>query len=332
MSIAAVIVSWDDAEATAAAVDSLLVQTIPLTEVVVVDNHPGNLTARVAGLSERCRIIRSPDNLGFAGGAALGIRETSSDWVLLLNPDAVAAPDCVDRLLKATDERTGVVGAQLLLPDGRANAGDNPVHLTGITWAGRWGEPAEAGPPRRVASVSGGAMLLRRRAYDVIGGMNEAYFLYHEDVELCWRMRLAGWDVVFQPTALATHDYTFDKGTRKWFLLERNRLRSILTCWSGRALAALMPLLAGTEIVIALQARRGGWWPELRAARRAVWAERAALLRRRRAVQATRRTSDAEIATLMTDELSSPLTTLPAQAAVNAALRLYGRALRRALR
>lgn len=310
MTVAAVIVSWDEPESTAAAVDSLLAQTTPLEEIVVVDNHPDHPTRTIPGLAQRARVIPSPTNLGFAGGAALGILETSADWVFLLNPDAVADPQCVERVLDAAGERTGIVGAQLLLPDGRANAGDNPVHLTGITWAGHYGEPAETGPPRLVASVSGGAMLIRRSAYDAIGGVNERYFLYHEDVELSWRMRLAGWDVVFQPAARVTHDYAFDKGTRKWFLLERNRAWTVLTCYSGRALLLLAPLLLATEVAVALQARRGGWWREKREAWRAVWRERRELQARRAAVQGSRVVGDREIAALMRARVETPF--LPA--------------------
>lgn len=326
MTVAAVIVSWDDAPSTAAAVDSLLAQTSPLAEVVVVDNHPDQPTLAIPGLAERARIIASPENLGFAGGAALGIRETTADWVLLLNPDAVAAPTCLERLLEAAGERTGVVGAQLLLPDGRANAGDNPVHLTGITWAGHYGEPAETTPPRAVASVSGGAMLVRRSAYDAIGGMNERYFLYHEDVELSWRMRLAGWDVVFQPAAHVTHDYSFDKGTRKWFLLERNRAWTVLTCYSGRALLLLAPLLLATELAVSVQARRGGWWPEKREAWRAVWRERHEVRERRAAVQRSRTVGDREIVELLRARIETPFLPEGPLDAAGPALDVYRRA------
>ena len=311
MTVAAVIVSWDEPQATAAAVRSLLEQTTPPAEIVVVDNHPDHPTMRVPDVTDDARVVCSAENLGFAGGAALGIRETSSEWVLLLNPDATAAPDCVERLLAAADEASGVVGAQILLPDGRVNAGDNPVHLTGITWAGHFGEPAETGPPRGVASVSGAAMLIRRSAYDAVGGMNERYFLYHEDVELSWRLHLAGWDVIFQPAARVTHDYAFDKGTAKWFLLERNRAWTVLTCYSAGALWLLAPLLLATEIAVSLEALRGGWWREKRKALGAVWRERRAIAERRRVVQGTRCVADADLLRRMTPTFETPLLDAP---------------------
>ncbi len=324
MTTAVVIVSYDDPQATAHAVASARIQTLAPDDVIVVDNGPGH---PAAALGLDATVLTPAANLGFAGGAALGARSTHADWILFLNPDAVAAPDCIERLLEATDAGTGLVGAQVLLPDGRVNAGDNPVHLIGIAWAGRYLEPREDGPPRGVASVSGAAMLARRTALEAIGGITERYFLYHEDVDLSWRMRLAGWDVRFQPRAAVTHDYAFDKGNRKWFHLERNRAWTVLTCYSGRSLVLLAPLLLASEAAIVLKARREGWWPEKRAAWAAVRKERRALAARRRAVQATRRAGDREILVRMTADLDTALLEGPAPRGATAVLRVYRRAL-----
>lgn len=327
--MAAVIVSWDDPTATRRAVESLLGQSVSLEEIVVVDNHPDHPAAAV--LEGTARVIPSP-NLGFAGGVAIGIRACSAPWVLLLNPDAVAAPDAVEHLLDAVGERTGLVGAQILLHDGRVNAGDNPVHLTGITWAGHFGEAPDTGPPRQAASVSGAAMLVRRDALDDVGGIAEAYFMYHEDVELSWRMRLGGWDVVFQPSATVIHDYEFDKGAAKWFLLERNRARTVLTCYSARALVLLAPLLIVTELAVTAWACRSGWWQEKRSALGATWRERRDIAARRHAVQARRVRPDADIVGLMTPAFDSPAIAVPRSRCADALFRAYHRVLLRALR
>ena len=320
--VAAVIVSYADAAATAAAVASLRAQTVAPAEIVVVDNHPGH---PAAALGLEATVLTPGENLGFAGGAALGARATSADWVFFLNPDALAAPDCVERLLAAAGERTGLVGAQVLLPDGRVNAGENPVHLAGIAWSGGYGQPCESGPPRGAASVSGAAMLARRAALDAVGGFSERFFLYYEDVDLGWRMRLAGWDVVFQPAAHATHDYDFDKGAEKWFFLERNRVWTLLTCYSARSLVLLAPLLAATEAAVALRARREGWWPQKRRAWSALWAARGELHARRREVQAARVAGDREIVGRMTAAFDTALVDAPLVRAARPLLEAYRR-------
>jgi GT2 family glycosyltransferase len=319
---ATVIVSYDDPQATARAVASAHAQTIAPDEVVVVDNHPAHPTL---ALDLPATVLTPGDNLGFAGGAALGARATSAEWILFLNPDAVAAPDCVEHLLAAAADGTGLIGAQVLLGDGRVNAGDNPVHLAGIAWSGGFEQPREDGPPRGVASVSGAAMLARRAALDAVGGISERFFLYYEDVDLGWRMRLAGWDVVFQPAALATHDYDFDKGTRKWFFLERNRAWTLLTCYSATSLILLAPLLLATELAVAARARREGWWPEKREAWGALWRERRAIRARRREIQASRVAGDGEIVGRMTATFDTTLVDAPLVRRASPLLEAYRR-------
>jgi GT2 family glycosyltransferase len=323
VSVAAIIVSWDNPEATTTAVASLQAQTVALDEIVVIDNHPEHPAVARSAEMAGARVIASPTNDGFAGGVARGIAETVSDWVLVLNPDVVAAPDCVSQLLAAATPTAGVIGAQVLLPDGRVNAGYNPVHLTGLAWSGRYGEPAESAPPRRAASVAGAAFLVRREAYDATGGFAQRYFLYHEDVELCLRMLLTGWDVIFQPAATVTHDYDFDRGAEKWFYLERNRAWTILTLYSERTLVLLLPLLLATEVFIAFRSLREGWWPQKRRAWQAVWAERRALRQRREDVQAMRQRSDAWLLGALTAEFDSALVDSAAAEYASRPLRFY---------
>ena len=89
--------------------------------------------------------------------------------------------------------------------------------------------------------------------------MCERFFMYEDDVDLCWRMRLAGWNVMFCPDAVVWHEYEFDKGTMKWYWLERNRLWTVLSNYSAITLVLLAPLLLGTELMVLAQAIRGRW-------------------------------------------------------------------------
>jgi GT2 family glycosyltransferase len=301
--VSAVIVSYADPTATAAAVQSLRAQAVAPVEIVVVDN---GARAELDSLDDVV-VIRPSRNVGYTGGANLGVARTSAEWVLLLNPDALADRECVERLLEATDERTGIVGAQVLLPDGRVNAGHNPLHITGISWSGRYLEPAEDAPARSVAVASGAALLVRRAAWDAVGGLAERFFMYHDDVDLAWRVRLAGYDVRFAPRARVTHDYDFDKGARKWFLLERNRAWTVLCNYDARTLALLAPVLLAAEAAVLARALSEGWATEKLRAWLAVARSAPATARRRRAVQATRHVADAEILRLMTGAFDTPL-------------------------
>ena len=204
--LSAIIVSFSDPDATRGAVESLLAQSHPPIEVLVVDNHPDARTAKrderlAAGRSRSARSLRREPRL-HRGAATWRPRRREGSWLFFLNPDARADPACLATLLEAVGPRCGVAGAQVLLPDSRTNAGDNPVHITGIAWSGRFGEPRENGLPREVGSVSGAALLARAEAFRQAGGMCERLFMYEDDVDLCWRVRLTGWTVVFCPDAI----------------------------------------------------------------------------------------------------------------------------------
>ena len=305
----AVIVSYADAAATANAARSLQQQTVPLAEVVVVNNLPG---ADLAELPEGVRLIEPATNLGYPGGANLGAAGAQTDWIFFLNPDAVAQPDCLERLLEAgTDDRVGAVGAQVLLPSGLVNAGDNPLHLNGVSWAGRYGEQAERGAPRDAAVVSGAATLVRTAAWDALGGMNAEYFLYHDDVELSLRLWISGWRVVFQPAALVEHDYEFDKGNEKWFYLERNRAWTVFSVYGSRTLLLLAPLLLATELAVFARAVGEGWWKEKLRAWAATARDHQTVRGRRREIQRLRAVSDASWLRLTTNEFDTQLTESP---------------------
>ncbi len=321
--IRAVIVSYSDPQAAARAVKSLRDQTVDLSEIVVVNNRPNE---SVVETGNGVTLIEPATNLGYAGGANLGALGSDSDWLFFLNPDAVAAEDCLSRLLDAAgDAEVGAVGAQVLLPDGRVNAGDNPLHISGLSWSGRYGEPPEAGPPRDVAVVSGAAVLVRTAAWEALGGLAEEFFLYYDDVDFALRLQIAGWRVVFQPAAIVEHDYEFDKGDLKWFYLERNRAWSIATVPSSRTLLLLAPLLAASEIGLLGRAIREGWWRQKLRAWRSVLSNLTAIEQRRRVVQATRTNSDRDWLQLTRSAVDSPLAASSAARAAAPLLSWYRR-------
>ena len=227
-----------------------------------------------------------------------------------LNPDARAQGDCLDTLITAAeaDESIAIVGAQILLEDGATrNAGANPLHPTGISPSGGFGEAREDGPPRDVMVVSGACFLARRDAFRELGGLAHDLFLYYDDVNLCWRAQLAGRRVVYCPRATVTHGYEFSGRGGKWFLLERNRLYTVLSHYEARTLALLAPLLLATEAGILAAAAGGGWLTEKLRAYASLWRMRRELLAQRRRVQASRRRSDAELMALFDDRLDSAL-------------------------
>jgi GT2 family glycosyltransferase len=309
--ITAVIVCYDEEpEQIRAAVDSLLAQTRPPTEIVIMDNGPeGRLANAISGYAPQVRSIECRANLGYIA-LNLAASQASGDYLVCLNPDADAQGDCLEQLAAVadSDRRVGIVGAQILLDDGRTrNAGANPLHPTGISPSGGYGEPREHGEPRDVIVASGACFLARRDAFLQLGGFVEDFFLYYEDVNLSWRARIAGLRVVYCPQAVVSHSYEFGARPRKWFLLERNRLFSVLANYQLRTLILLAPLLLATEAGLMAVAARGGWLPHKLRAYGSLFALRKRLMIQRRAVQASRRCSDAELLRFFDDRLDSAL-------------------------
>jgi GT2 family glycosyltransferase len=327
--VTAVVVTYREPEAGRPAIASLERQTTPPAELLVVDNDPE--AGRTFESSLPVRVLRPGGNLGYPSACNAAAEAASQPWLFFLNPDAEAAPDCLERLLEAADERTAIVGAQVLLPDGRVNAGDNPVHVTGLSWSGRYLEPAEDGPPRETAAVSGAGLVTRTDVFRELGGHAPSFFLYVDDTDMAWRARLAGWKVVFAPRAAVSHEYEFDKGPGKWRHLEHNRLWMVLSNYSTRTLALLGPMLIAAEAGIALQARRDGWWPQKVQAWRDLLRGRRELARWRRRVQAHRSMGDRPIVARMQGEMHTPLVDSPMLDRVNRWMERYRRAALRRL-
>jgi GT2 family glycosyltransferase len=309
--ITAVVVSYADPAATIGALYSLLGQSLTPAEVLVVDNDPRGATAAALAsepIAPAVRILHPVANIGYTGAANLAAREASGEWLFFLNPDAVAARDCLELLLASVDgPDVGVVGAQVLLPDGRINAGENPVNIVGISWSGGYGRSREHGPCRDTAAVSGAALLVRRYAFLEVGGLCPHFFMYVDDTDMAWRMRLSGRRVRYCPEAVVTHEYEFEKGPHKWFYLERNRAWALLSNLRLGTLVLLAPALLATEAMVVRRAISQGWLAEKARAWRSLLGKTRQLKRWRRSVQAARRVSDYEVLKLFSAGIETDL-------------------------
>jgi GT2 family glycosyltransferase len=309
--ITAVIVSYDESpEQIQSAVEGLLGQTRPATEILVVDNGSKDRLPTALRSYPAVTMITPAANLGYAGGVNLAAKNAHGDYLLCVNPDARPAPDCLARLAAVADgdERIAIVGAQILLEDGsRRNAGANPLHPVGISPSGGYGEPIERGDPRDVIVVSGACCLIRRSAFSELNGFVDEFFMYYDDVDLGWRARMAGLRVVYCPLGVAMHGYDFGRRKSKWFYLERNRLFSILSNYETPTLLLLAPLLLATELGLLGVALIDGWLPQKLQGYRALFGLRRTLMTHRRGVQGSRQQTDAELFAFFDDRLDSAL-------------------------
>jgi GT2 family glycosyltransferase len=294
-SVSAIVVTYREVALTLEAVASVKRQTAPVEQIVVVDNDPDGSMREPLAREHPDVTLLALDNPGHAVACNRAAELATGDVLVFLDPDAALAPDALERMLAVLDAqpRAGLVSPQILFSDRpTVNAGDNPVHLTGLSWCGRYDQPPEEGPPRATFTTSGACHVVRADAFREVGGYCEDYFVIYDDPDLCWRLWLAGWEVWYCPDARGVHDYAFGENPRKWFWLERHRLSSVLVNYEGRTLALLVPLLVASELGLMLLAWREGWLGPKLEAYRSLWRSRRALRARRRAVQASRRVVD----------------------------------------
>lgn len=243
--------------------DALQPELRPGVELTVVDNGstdglPRHVRSRYAGVN----LIEAGKNLGFAAGNNLGIQNTEGDLVILLNSDVIVRPGFVDQLLAPFgDSRTvGSVSAGLVFqtrPDIVASAGIE-VFENGLALDRSLGEQVGALEDQQpIFGASAGAAAFRRLALNDVGLFPEAFFMYLEDVDLAWRLRLRGWESVLATGAVAEHAYSSSSGEGSCFkrrLLARNRIWCMARCLPRWMFARHGWKIGGYDLLVAASA------------------------------------------------------------------------------
>lgn len=237
MKASVIIPVWNGREYLPACLDALLAQDYPDFEVIVVDNASVDGSADlVAERYPQVRLIRNAQNLGFAGGCNIGLKTAHGDIFILLNEDTVVQPGWLQALVKALQRpEVGVVGCKILYPDGKTiqHAGgwiEWPLGLAhhygqGEEDNGQWDEP------RQVEYVTGAAMAFRRDVLERVGPLDEEFWpAYFEDVDFCFRVREAGFEVWYMPEAVVLHKgtVTLTEPAQHSSAYQRGRLRFVL--------------------------------------------------------------------------------------------------------
>jgi N-acetylglucosaminyl-diphospho-decaprenol L-rhamnosyltransferase len=196
-------------------------------ELVIVDNGSTPAEAErlraLDGHGGRVRLLTGHGNVGFARGANLGAAKAKGDVLVFLNPDAFLQAGCIDALIHEIEGRATpcLVGGRVLNADGTEQRGARRGEITPMSavlsmsglakgralsrYEVHW--ESDALPDHAVATptISGACFCMRREDFDQVGGFDEGYFLHVEDVDLCWRVRQAGGEVLFHPRAEVIH-------------------------------------------------------------------------------------------------------------------------------
>lgn len=223
-------------------------------DVVVVDNASGgDDVARIRAASPDVRVVESKRNLGFAGGCNLGVRHGRGEHIAFVNNDARPEPGFLREAFGAlTDPSVGAVAAKVLDWSGeRLDFVGAALSWYGQAFKTHVGavDDGSFDDARDVLFGTGSALVVRRSAFDEVGGFDERYFMFFEDVDLGWRLWLAGYRVRYVPRARVLHKHHASMSKlgawREQFLLERNALFTIYKNYDDENLARfLAPALA----------------------------------------------------------------------------------------
>ena len=299
------------------AVESLLASEKVTADVVLVDNgcttDDVEVLAKLAGVT----VVRPGTNTGFAGGCNLGARSATGEYLALVNGDAVVEPTTLARLVEeAARPDVGIAVASVRLAEDPTllNAGANPIHVLGLSWSGRMGQPETLTEPTETAGASGACVVVPKAHWDSLGGFDEEYFAYHEDADLSIRTWRRGLRVLYVPDAVAVHRYEFSRNDFKMYLVERNRLLFVSTLWSSRALVLLALPLAGLEAAMTLLAATQGWLPAKARGWRWLWQHRGHIRARRKVLKAEATVPDRVWMARLTTKVDASVIPVPALA------------------
>lgn len=229
--VTVLVVTWRARDLLARCLAGLREQTVP-HQVLVVDNASTDGTASLLAGHDEVRVLRMPRNLGFAGGVAAGLAEVDTPWVALLNDDAVPEPGWLAALLAAAPGHAAVT-SRMLLPSGAVNNTGVVLRADGYGADRGLGAPGGASFPAEVFGFSGGAALLSVAELRSVGGFPARFFLYYEDTDTSWRLRLAGLAVAYAAGAVVVHAHSAsaDQTSALFsFHNERNRLLMLVRC------------------------------------------------------------------------------------------------------
>ena len=190
--------------------------------IVVSDNGGGQDPRVVAAAARRgVRVLVNPANLGYGAAANAAAAGAAEPWLLVANPDVVLGPRALDDLLAAADRwpGAGALGPLITTPDGQVypSARELPSLVRGIghavfgwiwptnPWTTAYRREAEGILERTAGWLSGSCLLVRREAFEAVGGFDPGFFMYFEDTDLCQRLARAGWQIVYAPTARVVH-------------------------------------------------------------------------------------------------------------------------------
>ena len=316
--VSIVIVYWNSAEYLPRCLDCLSQQTFKNFEVILINNGPFDKEIEEFGQKYEklnLRVEHLASNLGFAKANNIGARLARGRWLALLNSDAFPAPDWLEQILQAANrcpEFSFFSSRQIQFnePDTLDGSGDE-YHISGLAWRRFYNHPAKTYGlnEEEVFSACAAAAIYGREDFLKVGGFDESYFSYFEDVDLSFRLRLAGGRCLYVPQAEVYHVGSASSGKTSDFVIyhgHRNMVWTFFKDMPGYLFWWHLPLHIATNFFFAFSFLLKGKGPAILRAKIDAFSRLPAIIPQRRQIQSARRASAREIAKVMNKELFAP--------------------------
>ena len=252
--ISVIIVNYNAGEWLSRCVQSVIDQSFANYECFIIDNNSvDNSLDHLPDLDSRFHILKQDRNLGFAAANNLAARRAKGEWLALLNPDAFAHKDWLEKLLEATTLAPNVtmVGSTqyMALEENIFDGIGDELHAFGLAYRSGFGHKIYPIETREAFAPCGAGAALKHEMFEKLGGFDETFFCYHEDVDLAYRMRLDGGICIQSSDAKIDHVSSGISGRASDFAIYHGTRNRIWTFMKNTP-RGLMPLLLPGHIVM----------------------------------------------------------------------------------
>jgi len=283
--------------------------------VFVIDNMSQDKTLEIIEKEfPQVNLIKLKENIGFARGNNIGIKKAidlSYDCAVLLNQDTEVKSDWLFEIANAaySDDKIAIAQSILVLSKQRdlINTSGNSLHYLGFGHVENLKSKIsdfKSLDPYEIGYSSGAAMLLKLDKISEFGFFDEKFFMYHEDLDLCWRAKLCGYKIICAPKSVVYHDYEFLRNSNTLYFSERNRIMCVFTNYSSSMIFFIFPMFFVVEILMLFYSIFNGWFSVKLKTYSWIFNNFSYVLSRRRDIQKTRKIRDEEIFLSMESRLS----------------------------
>ena len=253
---------------------SLMLQDYPKDKyyIYIVDNASSQESFSYLSNNYSEAKILSREDGNYAAANNLGANTAISDgcdYIVICNMDTVFEKDWLKELVVSADnnKEAGIIQSKILLYDKeikdskKINTLGNNLHFLGFGLVSSYGEDDEkiSDYNNKFTYASGCSLLIKKEVFEKIGGYNEEFYMYHDDVELSLKARLLGYDIILAPKSVLYHKYEFSRSIRMLYYMERNRLLTLFLFYNTRTLALIALAIIISELGLLIYSLFNSW-------------------------------------------------------------------------